>query len=198
MDHSAHFGGALELAVSAVRSARPDQDGHPSPCSDFTAGQVVDHLAYAMQLAHRAGTREPWPAEWAFDGRPPLLVGVPAAQRADAIVREAEATARAWEQPQAWQGDSHVGVSPMPAAAIGAMMTAEFALHAWDLARATGQPLQVPPALAEAVLAAVGGIASMGREGGWFGAEVPVPADAPAFDRALGASGSDPGCTPPV
>jgi uncharacterized protein (TIGR03086 family) len=129
-----------------VRGARPDQDDRPSPCIDFTAGQVVDHAVYAMQLAHRAGTREPWPAEWAFDGPAPLLVGVPKAERADVIAREAEATARAWEQPQAWQGDSQIGGSSMPAAAIGAMMTAEFALHAWDLTRATGQPLWTSPA----------------------------------------------------
>jgi hypothetical protein len=35
----------------------------------------------------------------------------------------------------------------------------------------------------------------MGREGGWFGAEVDV-ADGPAFARALGASGRDPNWTP--
>jgi uncharacterized protein (TIGR03086 family) len=76
------------------------------------------------------------------------------------------------------------------------MMTAEFVVHAWDVAAATGQSLDVPPGLGEAVLEGVLAIAPMGREGGWFGAEVTVPAGACAFDRALAASGRDPGWTP--
>jgi uncharacterized protein (TIGR03086 family) len=197
MDSSDHLRRSLDLAVSAVRGAHPEHDGRPSPCADYTAAEVVDHLAFGILLAHRAATREPWPAEWAFDAPAPLLAGVPAAQRADVLAREADETARAWEQPQAWEGESHMGGSPMPAAAIGSMMTAEFAVHAWDLARATGQPLEVPPALGEAVLTAVRQIAQMGRDGGWYGPEVSVPAGAPAFDRALGESGRDPGWTPP-
>jgi uncharacterized protein (TIGR03086 family) len=85
-----------------------------------------------------------------------------------------------------------MGSSPMPAAVVGPMMLAEFALHGWDVARATGAPYDVPAELAEAVLAAVEGVAAMGRDGGWYGPEVPVPAEAPAFDRALGLSGRDP------
>jgi uncharacterized protein (TIGR03086 family) len=76
-------------------------------------------------------------------------------------------------------------------------MTAEFAVHAWDLAVATGQPLQVPPALAQVVLEGVESIAQMGRDGGWFGAAVDVPDGAPEFERALAASGRDPRWTPP-
>ena len=84
----------------------------------------------------------------------------------------------------------------MPAAAIGAMMTSEFAVHAWDLARATGRTVDVPEELGAVVLEGVLAMAPSGREGGWFGAEVPVPADAPAFERALAASGRDPRWTP--
>jgi len=42
------------------------------------------------------------------------------------------------------------------------------------------------------VLIAVAPLAQMGRDGGWYDPEVPVPADAPAFDRALGLTGRDP------
>jgi uncharacterized protein (TIGR03086 family) len=89
-----------------------------------------------------------------------------------------------------------MGGAPMSAALIGSMMTAEFAVHAWDLAVATGRTLSVPEELGVAVLEGVTAMAPSGPEGGWFGAEVAVPADAPAFERALAASGRDPGWTP--
>jgi uncharacterized protein (TIGR03086 family) len=76
---------------------------------------------------------------------------------------------------------------------IGSLMTAEFAVHAWDVAAATGQTLEVSHALGEAALAATRGVAQMGRDGGWYGPEVPVGPDATAFARALGESGRDPG-----
>jgi uncharacterized protein (TIGR03086 family) len=89
-----------------------------------------------------------------------------------------------------------MGGAAMPAAAIGSMMTAEFAVHAWDLARATGRSLDVPDGLGAVVLDGVLAMAPSGREGGWFGPEVTVRADAPAFERALAASGRDARWTP--
>ena len=89
----------------------------------------------------------------------------------------------------------HMAETPMPAAMIGSLMTAEFALHAWDLAVATGQPLDVPDDLGRAVLAGVTPVAQMGRDGGWYGAEVPVPDTASAWEKALAASGRDPART---
>jgi uncharacterized protein (TIGR03086 family) len=86
----------------------------------------------------------------------------------------------------------------MPAAVVGPMMTAEFALHGWDVARAAGAPYEVPEELGAVVLAAVEPLAAMGRDGGWYGPEVPVPGDAPAFERALGLAGRDPSWTPPA
>jgi uncharacterized protein (TIGR03086 family) len=80
---------------------------------------------------------------------------------------------------------------------VGSIMTAEFVVHAWDLAVATGQPLDVPSGLGEVVLEGVEAMAPSGRDGGWFGAEVQVPADAPAFERALAVSGRDPRWAPP-
>jgi uncharacterized protein (TIGR03086 family) len=75
---------------------------------------------------------------------------------------------------------------------VGPLMLAEFVLHGWDVARAVGARYDVPAEVGEATLAAVRPVAQMGRDGGWYGPEVAVPADAPAFERALGLSGRDP------
>ena len=132
-------------------------------------------------------------ADWTEDERCPYLRGVPEAEWADRAAEAGAAAARAWQDPAAWEGDAPFGGGSMPAAAIGSMMTSEFVLHGWDVARGTGQELTVPEPLATTVLTGVEAIAGMGRDGGWFAPEVPVPADAPTLDRALGLSGRDPG-----
>jgi uncharacterized protein (TIGR03086 family) len=124
----------------------------------------------------------------------PYLVGVPEAGWAERAAQQGAVTARAWADPHAWEGETTFGGGAMPAAAVGSMMTAEFAVHAWDVAVATGQRMDVPEGLGETVAAGRHRDRADGPRGGWFGAEVDV-ADGPAFARALGASGRDPNWT---
>jgi uncharacterized protein (TIGR03086 family) len=156
----------------------------------------VSHLAFGLLLAERAALKQEWDADWAGDDRAPYLRGVPEAEWADRAAEQGAATARAWSDPHAWEGEVPFGGSPMPAAAVGLMMTAEFVVHGWDVAASSGQRIDVPPPLGEAVLEDVEAIAPMGREGGWFAPEVTVAADASALEKALAASGRDPAWTP--
>lgn len=192
MDHADHMLRSIDLAVAAIRGADPARFGDPSPCTEYTVGQVVSYLAFGLLLAQRAAERREWDPEWAGDDRAPYLVGVPEGEWAQRAAEQGEVTARAWADPRAWEGETIFGGGPMPASAVGSMMTAEFTVHAWDVAVATGQRLDVPAGLGEVVLSGVAAIAPMGREGGWFAAEVNQPSDATAFDRALAAAGRDP------
>jgi uncharacterized protein (TIGR03086 family) len=196
MDTADHLRQSIDLAVATIGGTDLGRYDDPSPCSDYTVRDVVNHLAFGFLLAHRSGARQPWDPSWSGEDRTPYFVGLPEEKWAQACADEAAATARAWAEPSAWQGEASMGGAAMPAAAIGSMMTAEFAVHAWDLARATGRALEVPEELGAVVLEGVLAMAPSGREGGWFGAEVTVPADAPAFERALAASGRDPRWTP--
>jgi uncharacterized protein (TIGR03086 family) len=196
MDSADHLQQSIEVAVGAIRGTVLARYGDPSPCAKYTVRDVVNHLAFGFLLAHRSGAREPWDPSWTGEDRTPYLVGLPEQMWAKACADEADATARVWADPSVWEGEASMGGSPMPAAAIGSMMTAEFAVHAWDLAVATGRSVEVPDELGAAVLEGVLAMAPSGREGGWFGAEVAVPADAPTFERALAASGRDPRWTP--
>lgn len=86
---------------------------------------------------------------------------------------------------------------------IGATMVAfygfDLAVHGWDLARATGQDYRPDQATTSAVLAFTAESAtpeSAEERAGIFGPVVEVPADAPAWHRALGSAGRDPGWLP--
>lgn len=190
MDHADHMDGAIALVVAAIRGADPARFDDPTPCGDWTVRALVDHVASGLRLARDAGTRTE--REWS-DGPSPVLAGLPEAEWAGACAEVGAEAASAWADPAAWEGDSFMASTPMPAAMIGGLMTAEFVAHAWDVAVSTGQRLDVPPALAEAALAATLGVAEMGREGGWYGPRVAVGPDAGPFERALGESGRDPG-----
>jgi uncharacterized protein (TIGR03086 family) len=193
MDHADTMTQSVDVAVAAIRGADPARFDDPSPCTEYTLGQVASHLAFGLLLAEYAALRKDWEEGWAGNDKAPYLVDVPESEWAAKVAAQGEATKRAWADPAAWEGEASFGGGAMPAAAIGSMMTSEFVLHGWDVAASTGQTLDdVSPELADAVLEGVNAIAAMGRDGGWYGAEVTVPADATTLDRALGASGRDP------
>jgi uncharacterized protein (TIGR03086 family) len=187
---------AADLAVRAVAAVPPDAWTAPTPCPGYDLRALVDHLSWGTVLSQRAATRTPLEHDWSTPAPPPFLDGRPPQEWAAALAPELDAAADAWADPAAWEGETVLGTAAMPAGVVGPMMTAEFALHGWDVARAAGAPYAVPEDVGAAVLAAVAPLAAMGRDGGWYGAEVPVPAGAPSFDRALGRSGRDPGWSP--
>lgn len=194
----AHVRAAGALATAAVAAVGPDQWSLPTPCTEYDVRTAVDHLAWGVVLSQRAATRTPLERDWSRPGPPPFLDGREPEEWAAALAPELEAAADAWSDPASWEGETVLGASAMPASVVGPMMLAEFALHGWDVARAVGAAYEVPDELGRVVLAAVGSMAQMGRDGGWYGPEVPVPAAASAFDRALGLSGRDPGWAPPA
>ena len=183
---------SVDIAVTAIRGAAPARFGDPSPCAEYTAGKVLHHLAFGLLLAQLAAERKGMDPGWTSFDEAPYLIGVPEEQWAARAAEQGAATARAWAAAGAWEGETTFGGSPMPAAAVGSMMISEFVVHGWDLATATGQTVAVSDGLAAAALDGVEAIAQLGREGGWFGAEVAVPAGASTLDRALAASGRDP------
>jgi uncharacterized protein (TIGR03086 family) len=186
---------AAELAASAVAAIGPDRWSAPTPCPDYDLTALVDHLAWAAVLSRHAATRTPLEHDWSVPAPPPFLEGREPRDWAGPIAAELAAAAEAWAAPGAWDGDTVMGTSPMPASVVGPMMLAEFTVHGWDVARAVGASYEVPDELGRVVLTAVEGMAQMGRDGGWYGPEVPVPDDAPAFERALGLAGRDPAWT---
>ncbi|WP_067467656.1 TIGR03086 family metal-binding protein [Nocardia amamiensis] len=139
---------ALETVVAGVRA---DQWQLPTPCSEWTVTQVIQHaagdqLAYAKFLGIGDGPADnPFAPSGAIDGS------------ASNLVREAiEQTSAAW----ATVDDATETVpTPLPhgalATPVAAVMCAlDAAVHAWDIAIATGQPSPLTDELASHLLTA--------------------------------------------
>ena len=76
--------------------------------------------------------------------------------------------------------------------------SADVFMHSWDLARATGQEVELDADFAAQLLAGMAQMEDVLRSSGQYGAPVPVAADAPVVDRLVGFIGRDPGWTPPA
>jgi hypothetical protein len=85
----------------------------------------------------------------------------------------------------------------MPAAMIGDMAFVEALVHAWDLARATGQQLEFPKPVAAELRRILEETGEMGRNMGAYGSEVTVDGGDDAA-WALGQAGRDPAWRPPA
>ncbi len=82
--------------------------------------------------------------------------------------------------------------------AIDRFYSADVFMHSWDLARATGQEVELDADFAAQLLAGMAQMEDVLRSSGQYGAPVPVAADAPVVDRLVGFIGRDPGWTPPA
>ncbi|MFD0276593.1 TIGR03086 family metal-binding protein [Kitasatospora sp. NPDC127111] len=178
---------AAAEAARIARGVRPGQLDGPTPCTDFDTRTLVNHwvLYTSHGLEHRA-LREELPRELTerdFTAE---------AAWAEAYAAQLDRAVAAWADPAVWVGDVDLMGTPVPATGVARMLLKELVVHGWDVARATGQQVEVADDLAEAVLAVVEDYAELYRRYDGFAEPVTVPATAPAFDRALAASGRDP------
>jgi uncharacterized protein (TIGR03086 family) len=169
----------------------PDDRLHAPTPADIPVSDLLAHLLMLSEAfraaAAKAGDVGPPPAS------PPALdpdwrTLLP--KRLDALVA-------AWREPGAQEGTTSAGGLEMSARDAAVVALDELVLHGWDLARATGRSYEPDPGDIAAVLPFVESFGSPEGTPGLFGPAVPVPDDAPAFDRALGLSGRDPGWSPP-
>jgi uncharacterized protein (TIGR03086 family) len=161
----------------------------PTPCPDYTLGDLVDHLG---------GTA------LAFTGAAIKDIGESTAMgpSGDAsrltddwrtrIPRDLIGMAEAWRDPAAWTGMTRAGGIELPGDVAGLVALDELVIHGWDVARATGQDYDVDAVTLEAVMPHLTATAAAGPVEGLFAAAVPIAEDAPALDRAIALSGRDP------
>ena len=187
--------GPAAQRLGALVSAIPDEQlAAPTPCPDYSVGDLVEHvggLAQAFTAAATKNTADAAPGGPSGDAS--RLVDDWRVQ----IPRDLDALAVAWRDPDAWTGMTSAGGVDLPGEIAGLVALDELVIHGWDVARATGQDYDVDAPSLAAVHQFVEGFSAPGADrGGLFGPVVAVPDDAPLLDRTVGLAGRDPNWSP--
>ena len=184
---------AAEVA-RVVAGIRDDQLGDPTPCAGTPVAGLLDDLV-GLTLAFRLAAEKTPPGGQASADADDL-----APDWRERLPRQLDELVAAWRAPAASEGTAEAGGVTMPAPDMAVVALDELLVHGWDLAVATGQPYRADEASARACLGFAAAVNGEGQESppGLFGPAVPVPADAPVFDRLLGLTGRDPAWAPAV
>ncbi|MER6314258.1 TIGR03086 family metal-binding protein [Streptomyces sp. NPDC001581] len=178
MSHIVLLEKALNHTTGLLETLTPDQYGRPTPCEDFDARALANHLVagnpYYVTLARGGAPDFSLFAQDRIGDRQP---GEVYAQGAKEVLA-------------AWQGAGALDRRmPLPGGGLGPRIAdlhlLEAVLHGWDLATATGQDRTGDPDAVEAALQGwYGNHPDEIRAGtGMFGPSRPAPDDAPALDR---------------
>ncbi|MFD0683624.1 TIGR03086 family metal-binding protein [Actinomadura fibrosa] len=186
--------------LGALLARVRDSDlGAPTPCENYTLGDLIDHVNGLAQAFTWAASKK-WPDGMGSTGpsgdasrlEPDWRARVP--ERLDAL-------GAAWRSPDAWTGMTEAGGVQLPGEVAGRVALNEVVVHGWDVARAIGQPYACDP---DEIAACLAFVEPAVRENdgagtpGLFGPTVTVPDDATPLDRMIALTGRDPSWTPPA
>ena len=180
---------AVQQVEALIAGIKPEQTRLPTPCSSWDVRALVDHLIADTReftvMAEGGGWEE----------------GEADVRRADWLAEfraGAESLLAAWRRPQALDGTIQLPFAGHAGPWRVNQQMVEFTLHAGDLAKATRQPMDLDPELAEAAL-------QWGREnvppeqrgteqqGHAYAPGVRVDESAPVYDRLAAFFGRQPG-----
>jgi uncharacterized protein (TIGR03086 family) len=165
----------LAVCQQVLRGIGETQRGNPTPCTEFSVDQLVDHLLGSVSgLGRMAGAEVTSPSSGDLEPR---------------VAYAAEQALEAWRH-RGVEGTVSVGQNEMPASLAAGILSVEFLVHAWDLAVATGQKVHVSDELTAYVLEIAEQLISpQARAGGSFAEAVEVAPDAHVLERLIAFSG---------
>lgn len=172
--------GADALAT-LIAGTTPDQLDGPTPCSNWTVRDLLNHVVGGAHMF--AG---------AFRGQPPA--GEPGDLLGDSPIaawqRAADDFVDGVNTPGALDNIVPMPWGPTPGAVLYELLKFDVLVHAWDLARATGQHFDPSAEWVDGTIAIAHQLISPElRASGAFGAEITPPADARPIERLAAFTG---------
>lgn len=165
----------LPEVVEVASGIQPSQLGDPTPCSEFTVGDVLDHMVVlGGTFAHL------------FRGEEAPQIDPPAASGRDPLPEfrsTMDDLLDAVRSPGAMERTVTAPVGQMPGETFARMVALDGLVHGWDLATATGRPYEVPAPVVAAVDEFARGALTPEMRSGGFAQPTKAP---PGADRLQG------------
>ncbi|MBA2890459.1 TIGR03086 family metal-binding protein [Nonomuraea soli] len=179
---------ALDQIQRLFDGITPEQEHLPTPCRAWDVRQLANHIVgevHYFAVVTAGGERKETGEDFLGDDWP-------AAFRASAGELR-----QAWRDPGVADRMIKLPYAEVTAEWTAGQQIAELAVHAWDLATATGRPTDLDPEVGAAALAwSHDNIRPEFRgneaDGYHIGPEVTVPDDAPLYDRIAAFGGRQP------
>lgn len=154
----------------------------PTPCAEFSVHDVIDHMiVLGTTFAHMFRGEDPPEIS-----APGVYGWVPATEFREAMDDLLDAV----KSPGAMERTIESPMGPMPGADFARFVAFDGLVHGWDLATATGDRMEVPPALIESVSTfAHEALSDDMRDGDTFKAPTTPPAEARPLDKLAAFSG---------
>jgi uncharacterized protein (TIGR03086 family) len=183
------FTPAVTTMRGLVAAVSDDQLTAPTPCPDYTVGDLVEHVGGLAIAFTGAARKQPVPGSEEGGSGDASRLEPGWRERID---RDLADLAEAWRDPAAYEGEATAGGVTMPGPIAASVALNEVVVHGWDLATALGRPFEAAPADVEACMAFAEPFSTpetADQRGDAFGPVVPVADDASPLVRLLGMMG---------
>jgi uncharacterized protein (TIGR03086 family) len=176
----ARFDRAAALADGVIAAVKPDHLDNPSPCTEWSVRQVINHvvtgnLAFVSMMTDAA--------------RPDRSVDHLGDDPLAAFRDTTRALREAFSAEGALQRMYPTPFGEGPGTVLVHMRVMEMTIHSWDIAKGSGQSTDLDPELAESSLASMRAALPADRSGSPFGTEQAAPAGATIADRLAAFAG---------
>lgn len=153
--------------LKVMKGVSTDKLGEVTPCSDFDVKGLLGHIfGGSVMLAEAAETGK---------SNPPDMSAPLPADLAKGYSDARDRLLAAFRGPGVLEKTLELPFGAMPGAMVAGIGFMEHLVHAWDLAKATGQSTKLDAELAQTCLEQIKPMGPMLRAPGVFGPELPAP-----------------------
>jgi uncharacterized protein (TIGR03086 family) len=178
---------AMMATLRIIDQVSPDRWHSPTPCTEWDAGQVANHIV----------GENLWAGEL-FRGKTVAQVGnaldgdLTGEDPAAAYRQSVEVARKAVAAPGAMEGTCHLSFGDCSGAEYAGQLFMDILIHGWDIAKATGQDTRLNAELVARCLPIADAFTRQFRATGVFGDDLPVMGNADQQTKLLALVGRTP------